>query len=269
MPDGRAVAMDIVVCVKRVPETEAGIRLKADGSDIERSGLAYDLNDFDNYALEEALRIKEKKQGKVTVVTVGGPESDETLRQCLAKGADAAVRCWSDDMKGSDHIGLARILAAGVQPLNPQLVLCGVSSEDEDASVVPAALAELLHIPSLTVVTKTDVQDSKILVHRELEGGLLANLESPLPALLSIQTGINQPRLAALRGILAAKSKPITVKTSQDLGLAGKVGASVAKAKVVKLEPPPKGEGARMLTGSEDEQARQVAALIKEKGLRR
>lgn len=259
--------MDIVVCVKRVPETEAGIRLKPDGSDIERSGLAYDLNDFDNYALEEALRIKEKHAGStVTVVTVGGPESDETLRQCLAKGADAAVRCWSDDMKGSDEVGIARILAAAIKGLKHDLVLCGVQSEDEDASVVPPALAEFLHLPSLTVVTKTDVQGKNIKIHRELEGGINAVVECPLPAVLSIQTGLNSPRLAALRGILAAKSKPITVKTSADLGLAGQVGAAHAKAKVVRLAPPPVGQGARMLSGNEEAQAKELVALMREKG---
>jgi electron transfer flavoprotein beta subunit len=262
--------MDLVVCVKRVPETEAGIRLKPDGSDIERSGLAYDLNDFDNYALEEALRTKEKKAGStVTVVTVGGPECDETLRQCLAKGADAAVRCWSDDMKGTDAVGVARILAAAIKGLKHDLVLCGVQSEDEDASVVPPALAEFLALPSLTVVTKTEVQDKAIKVHRELEGGVNAVVEAPLPALLSIQTGINEPRLAALRGILAAKSKPITVKTSKDLGLEGQVGAQAAKAKVVRLAPPPVGEGARMLKGAEDAQAKELVAMLREKGYAR
>ncbi|HEV8360650.1 MAG TPA: electron transfer flavoprotein subunit beta/FixA family protein [Candidatus Thermoplasmatota archaeon] len=258
--------MDIVVCVKRVPETEAGIRLKPDGSDIERSGLAYDLNDFDNYALEEALRIKEKKIGTVTVVTVGGPECDETLRQCLAKGADAAVRAWSDDMRGSDEVAVARILGAAIKGLKHDLVLCGVQSEDEDASVVPPALAEFLNLPSLTVVTKTDVGDGAIKVHRELEGGLLAVVEAPLPALLSIQTGLNEPRLAALRGILAAKSKPITVKTSADLGLAGQVGSASAKTKLVKLVPPPAGQGARMLQGNDEAQAKELAMLLREKG---
>lgn len=261
--------MDLVVCVKRVPETEAGLRLKPDGSDIERSGLAYDLNDFDKYALEEALRIKEKKGGTVTVVTVGGPECDETLRQCLAKGADAAVRCWGDDMKGSDEVTIARILAAAIKPLKHDVVLCGVQSEDEDASVVPPALAELLGMPSLTVVTKTEVQDGAIKVHRELEGGVNAVVECPLPALLSIQTGINEPRLAALRGILAAKSKPITAKASKDLGLEGQVGAQAAKARTLKLAPPPAGQGARMLQGSEDAQAKELVALLREKGFGR
>jgi electron transfer flavoprotein beta subunit len=258
--------MDLVVCVKRVPETEAGVRIKADGSDIERSGLAYDLNDFDNYALEEALRIKEKKGGSVTVVTMGDAASDETLRQCLAKGADAAVRCWSDDMRGSDEVTVARILAAAIKGLKHDLVLCGVQSEDEDASVVPPALAELLGLPSMTVVTKTDVGDGHIKIHRELEGGTLAVVEAPLPALLSIQTGINEPRLAALRGILAAKSKPITVKNSADLGLAGHVGAAAAKTKLVRLAPPPAGQGARMLSGNEEAQAKELVALLREKG---
>jgi electron transfer flavoprotein beta subunit len=144
-----------------------------------------------------------------------------------------------------------------------------VQSEDEDASVVPPALAELLGLPSLTVVTKTEVQDKAIKVHRELEGGINALVEAPLPALLSIQTGLNQPRLAALRGILAAKSKPITVKTSADLGLSGQVGAAAAKTKLVKLAPPPAGQGARMLSGNEEAQAKELVTLLREKGFGR
>jgi electron transfer flavoprotein beta subunit len=261
--------MDLVVCVKRVPETETGIRLKPDGSDIERSGLAYDLNDFDNYALEEALRLKEKHGGAVTVLTVGDASSDETLRQCLAKGADAAVRCWSDDMRGSDGVGIARVLAAALKGLKHDLVLAGVQSEDEDASIVGPALAEFLHVPSLTVATKVEVQGPQLKVHRELEGGTLAVVEAPLPAVVTIQTGLNTPRLAALRGILAAKSKPITVKTSQDLGLAGQVGSAAAKTRVTKLAPPPVGQGARMLQGSEEQQAKELVKLLREKGLAR
>jgi electron transfer flavoprotein beta subunit len=263
------VPMDIVVCVKRVPETEAGIRIKPDGSDIERSGLAYDLNDFDNYGLEEALRLKEKHGGSVTVATVGDASSDETLRQCLAKGADAAVRCWSDDMRGSDGVGVARVLGAAIKALKHDLVLCGVQSEDDDASVVPPALAEVLGLPSITVATKLEVTGQALKVHRELEGGLLAVVETQLPALVSIQTGLNQPRLAALRGILAAKGKPITVRTSADLGLAGQVGSAAAKVRVKKLSFPPAGEGARMLSANEEQAAKELVALLREKGLAR
>jgi electron transfer flavoprotein beta subunit len=261
--------MDIVVCVKRVPETEAGIRIKPDGSDIERSGVSYDLNDFDNYALEEALKLKEKHGGTVTVITVGDASSDETLRQCLAKGADAAVRCWSDDMKGSDQVGIARILGAALKGVRHDLVLAGVQSEDEDASIVGPAVAEFLHLPSVTVALKVEVQGNAVKVHRELEGGVLMVVEAPLPALVTIQTGLNTPRLAALRGILAAKSKPITVKSSADLGLQGQVGAAAAKTKLRKLAPPPVGQGARMLQGSEEQQAKELVALLREKGLAR
>lgn len=261
--------MDIVVCVKRVPETEAGVRIRADGSDIERSGVAYTLNDFDNYALEEALRLREKHGGSVTVVTVGPPDWDETLRACLAKGADKAVRAWDAAIQGSDPLATARVLAGAVRKQPFDLVLAGVQAEDDDAAVVGPALAEFLGVPCATIVTKVEYADKRLNVHRELEGGVNALVEIQTPCVLTIQTGINEPRLAALKGILAAKSKPILVFGLADLGVEpAHVGAEGSKARVVKLAPPPTGMGATILGGGEDEAAKKLVAILREKGFR-
>ncbi|HVL87819.1 MAG TPA: electron transfer flavoprotein subunit beta/FixA family protein [Candidatus Thermoplasmatota archaeon] len=259
--------MEIVVCVKRVPEISAGVRIKPDGTDIERAGLAYDLNDFDAYALEESLRLKEKHGGSVTVVTVGPPEWDETLRACLAKGADRAVRAWDTAVPGSDGIAIARLLSAAIRKQPFDLVLCGVQAEDDDAGVVGPALAEFLGAPCATIVTKVDWTDKKLTVHRELEGGVNEIVEVQTPAVLTIQTGLNEPRLAALKGILAAKSKPIQTYDLATLGVErALVGSEGAKTRVVKLLPPPAGEGATILEGSEEEAAKKLVALLRDKG---
>lgn len=264
------IAMEIVVCVKRVPEVSAGIRIKPDGSDIERQGLAYDLNDFDAFSLEEGLRLKEKHGGSVTVVTVGPPEWDETLRACLAKGADRAVRVWDPAIPGSDSIAIARLLSAAIRKQPFDLVLCGVQAEDDDAGIVGPALAEFLGAPCATIVTKVEWADKKLTVHRELEGGVNEIVEIQTPTVLTIQTGLNEPRLAALKGILAAKSKPIQTYDCAALAIERKlVGSEGAKARTVKLSPPPVGQGATMIEGGEEEAARKLVALLREKGFGR
>lgn len=200
--------MELVVCIKRVPETaEADIKIDASGRDIVRDGLAYTINEADNYALEEALLIKEREGGTVTVITMGPRESEDTLRMGLAKGSDAAIRLDDPAFAESDGVATARILAAAIKDLPHDLVLTGCMASDDWYSMVGPALAEFLGVPHATMVVKTELSEGKTRVSRELEGGLQEMLDIELPAVLTIQTGINEPRYASIMGIARASKK--------------------------------------------------------------
>ena len=194
----------------------------------------------------------------MVVVSVGDEDAEDALRRCLAMGADRAVRVWGDELQGADPITVARALAPVVRKEAPDLVLTGVQSSDAVQAATGAALAELLDLPRVAVVNKVNWEPgASATVHRELEGGLVDVVEVDMPALLTIQTGINEPRYATLRAIKQAEQQDIDVVEPEDLG--------EPAARVRRMFVPPKGEGAEMLNGSPVEVAQRIADLLKER----
>jgi electron transfer flavoprotein beta subunit len=258
--------MKIVVCLKQVPHADARLDVRPDGTWIQEDNLKFEINSFDSYALEEALRVKDAGGGEVVVVSVGPERVTQALRTALGMGADRAVHVKDPAVDGSDPLGMAKILAAVVKAESPDLVFTGLMSDDGNFSAVPPMVAELCDLPSATGALKVTANGA-VTVERELEGGALEVVEMAKPCLIAVQTGLNQVRYASLKGIMAAKKKPIDVKTAADLGVAGQVGAGAAKVKVEKIYHPPKGQGAQMLSGSTDEIVGKLVGKIKELGL--
>ncbi len=199
--------MNLIVCIKRVPDTESRITPGADGSSVSAAGVKFIVNPYDEFAIEEALRLKEAAgEGSVTVMTVGGDESKETLRTALAMGADQAVL-----LKGkpsSDGLGTAEALAAAMKGRDFDLILFGKQAVDDDNLQIPAMVAELLGLPCATVVVELKVETGKVTAKREVEGGH-EEVEFELPGVIAAQKGLNEPRYASLKGIMAAKKKPL------------------------------------------------------------
>lgn len=199
--------MKIVVAIKQVPERDAQIRIDAEGKWIQEADLQWALNEPDAYALEEALRLKEKNGGEVIVLSAGLERVGSTLREALAKGADRAIHIECDSLAGRDALGVARLLAAAVTPEQPDLILTGLQSEDLGQCQTGVILAELLGLPHSTLILNVEKTESGLTVKRELEEGWFQTVELPTPALLTIQSGGNKLRYATLMGIKRAKTK--------------------------------------------------------------
>lgn len=259
----------MIVCVKHVPETaEAELKIDSTSKAVERTGLVYDINEWDDYALEEAVRIKEKLGGTVTAITVGAEDSDSTLRKCLARGADKAIRLTDPKFIGSDGFAIAKILHSVVKSHHFDLVLTGMQAGDDSSAVVGPILAEMLKIPHSTMVKKISLGNGTAKVNRELEGGLEETLEIKLPALFSIQTGINEPRYVSIMGIRKAMQKEIKIMTLADTGLTeNDVGQPGSWTIVEKMYVPPVEKQAEFLKGNPEEIAARVAQILKSKGL--
>ncbi|MDJ0811470.1 MAG: electron transfer flavoprotein subunit beta/FixA family protein [Desulfobacterales bacterium] len=256
--------MEILVCVKRVPDTsENEIELNSAGNDIERDDLVYSVNEWDNYAVEEALQIVDKAGGSVTVVTVGDDESEEVLRREMAMGADKGILLSDDAFEGADGRGIATILKAAVDQGSYDLILTGAQADD-GAAQVGGMLAAMLDVPYASLVNKIDVNGDKITVGREIEGGNQEMHEIALPCVLSIQTGINEPRYVGIRGIRKVASVEIPTLGAGDLGL--DAGAVAAKVKRLDYFLPDMGEGAEMLEGDTDEIIEKLIEMLKAKG---
>jgi len=260
--------MEILVCVKRVPDTaENEIVVNSKGTDIERGDLVYSVNEWDNYAVEEAIQIRDNAGGSVTVVTVGDADAEEILRREMAMGADKGILLSDDAFNGSDGKGIAAILKAEITKGKYDLILTGAQADD-GAAQVGGMLAAMLDIPYASLVNKIEIISDKVIkVGREIEGGNQEMSEIDLPCVLSIQTGINEPRYVGIRGIRKVASVEIPVHGSADLGIAaGSVGAAGARVKRVDYFVPATGEGAEMLVGSSDEIAEKLIELLKSKG---
>lgn len=260
--------MEILVCVKRVPDTsENEIELNSAGNDIERDDLVYSINEPDNYAVEEALQIVSRVGGKVSVVTVGTEDDEEVLRREMAMGATHGILLADPQFEGSDGRGIASILKACVQKGNYDLILTGVQADD-GAAQVGGMLAAMLDYPFASLVTAIEFLDGKKLkITREIEGGNKEVSEIDLPCVLSIQTGINEPRYVGMKGIRAVQSIPIPTHSADDLGIkAEEFGAAAAKVKRVDYFVPALGKGARMLSGTREENAQEVLDLVAAKG---
>lgn len=259
--------MEILVCVKRVPDTaENEIEINSEGNDIERDDLVYSVNEWDNYAVEEAIQIVDKVGGSVTVVTVGDEESEEVLRREMAMGAQNGLLLTDDAFEGSDGKGIATILAAAAKKGNYDLILTGAQADD-GAAEVGGMLAAMLDLPYASLVNTIEVQDSKLKVGREVEGGNQDMYEIEMPCVLSIQTGINEPRYVGIRGIRKVASVEIPEQGASDLGIdASSVGEAGKKVKRMDYFVPEMGEGAEMLEGSTEEIIEKLVDYLKAKG---
>ncbi len=254
--------MNSVVCISQVPDTEARIKIAADKRHIEEAGLKFIVSPYDEFALEEAIRLKEKSGGDVTVVTFGPDRAAQALRESIARGATKAIHI-KGDVADADSLGIANVLAAAIKSIPHDLVFLGKQGVGTDNSLVGPMVAELLGYPQVNVVTHLEVADGKITAHREIEGAEEI-IVAALPAAITAQKGLNEPRFASLKGIMAAKKIPIDMKTVADLGLDEK---DVFNQRVVfvSIEPPPEKSGGRKIDGSDPAAAaREILKYIRE-----
>lgn len=254
--------MNILVLLKQVPDTETVIRIKSDASSIETDGVKWIISPYDECAVEEGLRIKEKlKEGTVTALTVGPPRAAEALRTAMAMGADNAIHVKVDD-SALDTFVVAKALSEVLKKESPTLVLTGRQAIDDDQAAVFAYVAEWLDMPSISVVTKIDIAPDKksLRAEREAEGGTKHLLEAPLPVVVSVQKGINTPRYASLPGIMKAKKKPIKEYSLSELGLS----TNDSKIRESAFQLPPERKAGRKLSGDTDTQARELVRLLRE-----
>jgi electron transfer flavoprotein beta subunit len=250
--------MKVVVCVKQVGSLGDEVEFTDDERDVDPDYLDYALNEWDSFATEEALRLRDATgDGEVVALTVGDEDAEDAMRRALAMGVDRGIRVWSDDLVGADPITVARALAEVVRAESPDLVLCGVQSSDAVQAATGTALAEVLDLPRAAVVTKLELGSGSATVHRELEGGLVDVVEVDTPAVLTIQTGINEPRYATLRAIKQAEQKEIELREPGDLG--------TPAARVRRMFVPPKGEGAEILDGDPAAIASRIKEIVEER----
>ena len=260
--------MRIVVPVKQVAALDDEFELLDDGAGVDPDFVERDLNEWDTFSLEAALLLSGAAgEGEVVAVSVGDDEASEALLTCLAKGADRAVRIWDDALQDADVLSVARVLSAAVERESPDLVLCGVQSSDAVNGATGVALAAHLGLPHVAVVSglSYDAGSATATVERELEGGLIEVLAVRCPALLTIQTGINEPRYANLRAIKQAREKPMDELALSDLGLDDEAVTAAAGARRRRLRPPESGGGAEIIGGSPAEAAARIADIVKER----
>lgn len=261
--------MKILVPVKRVASLDDEFELRDDGRDVDPDFCEHDLNEFDEYALEAAVQIKEAApEGSVEVVvlTVGPEDADDVLRKALAKGADRAVRVDDADLADADRIAIARVIAKVAENEAPGLVLCGAQSSDHGHAQTGMSVGALLGWARTAVVSRLDFKPgaSFAQVERELEGGLVERLEVETPAVLTIQLGINTPRYASLRSIKQANAKAIECLTPHEIGLADhEIGALGALSRVRRVFVPERGRG-EMIAGTPSQQAARLLEIITE-----
>jgi electron transfer flavoprotein beta subunit len=214
--------MKIVVCIKQVPAKDAPLTL-TDSAWIRETDIGFEMNEPDSYALEEALRLKEKHTGEVIAVSMGPERVKQTIKEALAKGADRGIHIVDDKAYTLDPLGTAKSLAAAIEREKPDLVLTGLQSDDQGFGQTGVLVSELLKLPHATLIMQIEAQAQGLRVKRELEAGWFQWVELPLPALLTIQSGINKVRYATLKGIMAAKKKEIASVTRKSLGVTHEV----------------------------------------------
>ncbi|AHF06835.1 electron transfer flavoprotein subunit beta/FixA family protein [Desulfitobacterium metallireducens] len=252
--------MNIVVCMKQTFDTEAKIVLNAEGK-VNSDGVTLVINPLDEYAIEEGLRLKEKLGGEVTILTLGGDQATAAIRTALAMGADKAVLI-NDPALGEVDEGVAtEVLSAAAKTLSSDIILAGVMDTDNGSAQVAVRIAEKLGIPSVSAVTKLDINADKAEAVRVIDGGT-ATLEVPLPVMVTVVQGINEPRYPSVAGIMKAKKKPLTTMTLSDLG----VNASdlTVHNKVTKLTLPIPRKGGRIIPGEVAEATLELARLLHE-----
>jgi electron transfer flavoprotein beta subunit len=246
--------VNIIVCIKQVPAKDAPLTIA--GNWIRESDIGFEMNEPDSYALEEALRLKEKHGGEVIALSMGPERVKQTIKEALAKGADRGIHVSDDNFAQLDPLGSAKSLAAAIKQHQCDLVLTGLQSDDHGFGQTGVLIAALLDRPHATIIMAIEVAGGKLKLKRELEAGWFQHLECPLPAVLSIQSGINKVRYATLKGIMAAKKKEIAVITRESLGVSVE-----PTQRVEKIYVPTKAKKTEFLTG----QPKEVAAKLVEK----
>jgi len=250
--------LNSVVCIAQVPDTESRIKIGADGRHIDEAGLKFIVSPYDEYALEEAIRLKEKSAGDVTVLSFGPDRVQQALRESLARGATKALHVKGDSAD-ADALGIAKVLAAAIKSVPHDVVFFGKQGVGTDNALVGPMVAELLGYPQINVVTHMESGDGKVTAHREIEGAEEI-IEAPTPAVITAQKGLNEPRYAGLKGIMAAKKIAIETKSVADFGLSD-ADVFHQRASVVKLELPPEKSGGRKVNGGDPAAA--AAEIIK------
>ncbi|HWB82576.1 MAG TPA: electron transfer flavoprotein subunit beta/FixA family protein [Bryobacteraceae bacterium] len=249
--------MKIFACIKQVPARDSQLRIASSGQWIEEADLTYEINEPDAYSLEEALQLKEKSGGEVVVLCAGPARAAQTIREALAKGADRAIHI--EEAALLDPLATARLLAAAARSEAPDLILTGLQSDDMGNGQTGVILAELLGLPHASIVMQVEKKDNGIRVKRELEDGWFQHVEMPLPALLTIQSGINKLRYATLMGIKKARSKEIRRVTAAELGMA----ASAASIVMDKIYLPERTKRTQLFEGNPKEAAAQLVEKLK------
>jgi electron transfer flavoprotein beta subunit len=260
--------MEILVCIKRVPDTsENEITVNKEGTDIEREDLVYSVNEWDNYAVEEAIRIRDKVGGTVTVVSLGSEETEEVIRREMAMGADKGIHLMDPALEGSDGRGVAVALKSEVKKGGFDLVLTGAQADD-GAGQVGGMLAAMLQWPFAALVNHIEITGADTLrIGREIAGGNQEFSEIRLPCVLSIQTGINEPRYVGIRGIRKVASVEIPIRGISDIAVAPEtVGKTGARVKRIDYFTPQLGKGAEILEGSDEEIIDKLVEILKSKG---
>jgi electron transfer flavoprotein beta subunit len=248
--------MNIVVCIKQVPAKDAPLSIN--GNWIKESDIGFEMNEPDSYALEEALRLKEKHGGEVIVLSMGPDRVKQTIKEALAKGADRGIHVADDNFAQLDPLGSATYLSAAIKKEKFDLVLTGLQSDDHGFGQTGVLIAGLLDLPHATIIMAIEALDGKLRLKRELEAGWFQHIECPLPAVLSIQSGINKVRYATLKGIMAAKKKEIATITPQSLGVTVQ-----PTQKVEKIYVPTKTKKTEFLTGTPKEAATKLVEKLK------
>jgi electron transfer flavoprotein beta subunit len=248
--------VNIIVCIKQVPAKDAPLSIA--GNWIRESDIGFEMNEPDSYALEEALRLKEKHGGEVIVLSMGPERVKQTIKEALAKGADRAIHIADDQFAQLDALGSAKSLAAAIQQQKHDLVLTGLQSDDHGFGQTGVLLAWLLDVPHATIIMAIEVDGQKMKLKRELEAGWFQHIECPLPAVLTIQSGINKVRYATLKGIMAAKKKEISTITRDSLGV-----AIEPTQRVEKIYVPTKTKKTEFLTGTPKEVAVKLVEKLK------
>jgi electron transfer flavoprotein beta subunit len=252
----RKKSVNIIVCIKQVPAKDAPLAIA--GNWIKESDIGFEMNEPDSYALEEALRLKEKHGGEVVALSMGPERVKQTIKEALAKGADRGIHIADDQFAERDPLDSAKALAAAIQKERADLVLTGLQSDDHGFGQTGVLLAALLARPHATIIMQIEVQDGKMKLKRELEAGWFQWLDCPLPAVLTIQSGINKVRYATLKGIIAAKKKEITTVSRESLGVAHE-----ATQKIEKIYVPTKTKKTEFLTGTPKEVASKLVEKLK------
>ena len=255
-----------LVLVKQVPDTNSVFRVNSKGTWIDESNLSYTLNDYDRYGLEEALKLKDNGNlTEVIVLTVGPANTSPILRNCLAMGADRAIHIKDDVLDGCDPLSLAKVIKAALKDENLSIVLAGLQAEGDNHMQIGGLVAGLLDWPFASAAMSISLQDNDFIrVERELDNNQLQVVDLQLPAVVTVQTGINTPRYASLKGIMAAKKKPLSIQSLSDLGLdPDVVGSQAARLTSLSLAPPTKGNAAEILAGSPDKVAQDLLERIR------
>jgi electron transfer flavoprotein beta subunit len=250
--------MKIIVAIKQVPARDSQLRIDSSGKWIQTSDLAFEINEPDAYALEAALQLKEKNGGEVIALCAGPATAAQTIREALAKGADRALHIEEDNLGQVDTLGLARLLSKAVFAENPDLILTGLQSDDLGYGQTGVIMAELLGMPHATIIMEVEKKDASIRVKRELENGWFQHVEMPLPAVLTIQSGITKLRYATLMGIKKAKSKEVKRLTAAELGVALQSTITIDR-----VYAPPKSKQTQILDGTAKEAAAKLVEKLK------